>query len=284
MNQEYKGKLAVLGAAVMWGIGTVVLKKFYEAGYSVPTMLFYSVSFTLLILLGFWKKIDFKPGKEEFKRFIVIMLLGNASGFMIFYAYKFTKIALVEFLHYTMPAWAFIIAVFFLKERIGKWRILALILSMVGVSLVFNIKTLFNGFDLANLGNILALLTAVTFAVQINVIRKTKSNTFTINFWDFLMSMAIVTPIYFLNNTITSISQIGLLFLNSAVLVVTPMLLYFYGTQKIEVTKSSIILLFEIIVAVIAAWIFLKEVLSVPNIIGGLLVLISSVILIIKKK
>lgn len=284
MNQEYKGKLAVLVAAIIWGFLGIALKKLYGIGISVPTVMFAMVIFTPLIMLLFWKKIEFKPKWKDFKLIIWMAVFGNATGFSLLYAFKFSKIGLVEFLHYTMPAWAFIMAIFLLREKIGKWRFLALMLSIVGVGLVFNVKMLFNGLDIVNIGNILALLSAFTYAAQINVLRKMKLNQYTVCFWDYLISIPVVAPFFYFSNTITSISQVGVLFVYVGVFTVIAMLLYIYGTRRIEVTKSSIILLFEVIIAVIAAWIFLKEALTITNIIGGLLILISAVILIIKKK
>jgi len=284
MEEEFKGKLAVLASAAVWGFSGIALRKLYDHGLNVPTILFILCVSVVFIMLIFFKKIDFRPSKKELKLIFYFTVFGNISAALLFYAFKFTKIGTAEFLHYTMPAWAFIIAVFLLKEKIGKWRVLALIVSLMGIALVFDIKSFTDMRNITNLGNMLAFASAFSYAAQISVSRKIKSNSYTVNFWDFFISIFILAPWFFFNNSISSPANIFYIFIFAAIFSIAPMLLYIYGTKKIEVTKSSILMLFEAVVAVLAASVILKEFLGIQNIIGGILILISSAILIVKKK
>jgi drug/metabolite transporter (DMT)-like permease len=286
MNVENKGKAAVLAAASIWGISTIILKILYSMGYGVITLYFFSMVFVAAASLIFWKKIDFKPGWSKFKVILAITIFGNLNGLSMWFAVKYTDIALAEFLHYTMPMWAFAIAIVFLGESVGKFRIIALLLSMAGIALLFIPGIATNGFDIKNMGNMLAIASAFFYAMQTNAIRKAKSNNYTIIFWNFSISTFLIAPFYLFSSSLAPlhISNIIIMAVFAVATGFVPMLLLYYGANKIEVTKSSIILLFEAVIAVIVAWLVLGEKLGVAGIIGGLLILVSSAILIVKKK
>jgi drug/metabolite transporter (DMT)-like permease len=283
MKIESKGKLAVLIAAGIWGFSAILLKLMYSK-QGVFTIYFYSVAAVALASLFFWKRIDFKPKKDDIKNIMMIMLLGNANSLAIWFALKYTDVAMAEFLRYTMPVWAFIIAVSFLKEKVGKWRLTALLVSMIGIGFVFSPTILINGIDVKNIGNLLALLSALLYATQTSFIRKAKANPYTITFWNFLTSTLLIAPFYIFNNTIKNATDIIIIAVFGITMIFIPILLFYYGANKIQMTKSSIIVLFEVFVAVITAWLFLKESPALASIIGGLLIIISSALLIIKKK
>ena len=284
MNEEYKGKLAALGAASLWGINAIAVRYLFNIGINVTTILFFNAVFGAIFILLFRHKINFKPGLKRLRLISIVGILGLLNGSLMLYAIKYTKIAIAEFLHFTMPAWAFIIAVFFLKEKVGKWRILALITSLTGVALVFDINLLRNGFEITNIGNILALISAFIYATQTSIARKLEVNGYTTTFWISAISIPIIFPFYIFNNSRGSVSDIILIGMIAVFVVISALILYYYSMTKVQVTKVSIILLFELVLASILAWIIFKESLNTLNIIGGLLILASSAILIIKKK
>lgn len=285
MKETTKGTLAIVTAAVIWGFTGVCIKKFYSAGMGMITLMAFSSFFSLLLVLLFnGKQIDFKPKKEAMIWLFALFLFGNATAFTFNSSYKFTTVANAVFLHYTMPLFTFIIVVFFLKEKITKWKFLALALSVIGISLVFNIRMISDITDLANLGNILALISALTYAMIIISSRKLKGTSpFTMFFWNMLLSsilLAFLLPFSFI---LQKPSQLVWLFLYTFLFIYTGLSLFYYGARKIEASRASIIMLLEVVVAVVAAYFILGETLTVPKLIGGLFIMVSSLILIIKQ-
>jgi len=285
MRGYNKGILALVVSAFVWGFGGVLLKLIYASGVSVITVLFLSVFVgTVCVLLFNFKHIDFRPKKEVWKWILLLSFFGNLTGFCFSYAYKFTTVANAVLLHYTMPLFAFLIAIFFLKEKITKWKVFALFFALAGIFLVFDLKLFSVGFDLANLGNLLALFSAVTYAMLIVVSRKLdKVSKFTMYFWNFLFSTILMCFFLPFGFSLPSVSQLPLLAIYTVIMSYVCVILFYYGAGKVEASRSSIIMLLEAVVSVIAAYIILHEPLGVLKIVGGLLILIGSLVLILKE-
>ncbi len=285
MKDTTKGTLAIILSAVIWGFGGVLLKTIYATGISVITVTFFSVAIgTLLVLLFNRKHINFKPKKQDLKWFLTVAVFGNLTGYSYLYAFKFTTVTNAVFLHYTMPIFAFLIAIFLLKEKITKWKFLALVISIIGISLVFNVKLISNGLDLTNWGNILAVISAVTYAMMIIATRRLqKESQFTIYFWNFSVSTVVAAFLLPHSYTLTSLTQLPLVLIYVILFSYLALLSFYYGARKIEASRTSIIMLLEVVITVLAAYFILNEVLTIPKIIGGLLILVSSLILILKQ-
>ena len=119
MKESTKGTLAIVAAAASWGSSILFLRQLYGMGLSVLTILFFNCLFGLLLMLLFKaKEIRFKVGLGELKWFLLLALTGNLTALTTWYGLKLTTIANAEFLHYTMPVFAFIIGAFFFKEKI----------------------------------------------------------------------------------------------------------------------------------------------------------------------
>lgn len=286
MDDQSKGVLALVVSAFVWGFSGVLLKLIYASGVSVITVLFLSVFVgTVCVLLFNFKHIDFRPKKSVWKWIFLLCFFGNLTGAAFSFAFKFTSVANAIFLHYTMPLFAFLIAIFFLRESVNKWKVFALFLAVAGIFLVFDVKLLFNGFDLVNWGNLLALSSAFTYAMIIVVSRKLdKVSKFTMYFWNFFLSTILMAFFLPLGFSIPSLSQLPLLLVYCVVISYVCLILFYYGAGKVEASRSSIIMLLEAVISVIAAYIILHEPLSVLQVVGGGFILFGSLLLVFKGK
>jgi drug/metabolite transporter (DMT)-like permease len=283
MREYNKGILALVVSAFFSGFAGVLLKLIYASGVSVISVLFLSVFLgTVCVLLFNFKHIDFKPKKELWKWIFLLSFFGNLTGIFVSFAYKFTSVADAVLLHYTMPLFAFLVAIFFLKEKITKWKVFALVLSIVGVFFVFGQGLFSTG--LVNLGNLLALCSAVTYALIVVISRKLdKVSKFTIYFWNFLFSSIVLSFFLPFGFSIPTLSQLPLLLVYIVFINYVFLILFYYGTGKVESSRSSIIMLLEAVISVFAAYIILHEPLGVIQVFGGFLILVGSVVLILRK-
>ena len=287
MNENTKGKIALISAAIIWSIGFMWVRWLYNSGYSLYTFSFANWLFSgiILFLILKYKKIRIWPKKSQIKWLIALGLSDAATALTFLWALILTKIAIAEFLHYTMPVWAFIFAVFWLKEKITKWKFFALVIALVGIVMVLNLSSLNNGLDLANLGSLLALVSACSYGLIISLGRKLEETSeYVTAFWMRAVGTVIFFFFFIFSITIKSWLDLPLFIVYSIITSVIPLLLFFYGLRKVEATTSSILMLVEVPLASFWAFLIFNEGLTPITIIGGLLILISAVILIKKSK
>ncbi|MBW2963194.1 DMT family transporter [Candidatus Woesearchaeota archaeon] len=287
MKEITKGKIALLISAIIWSLGFLMVRWMYSIGYSVYTFLFINwiISGFVFFLILKYKKIKIKPKRTDIKWLITLGFFDVATALTFIWSLILAKIAVAEFLHYTMPVWAFLFAVFWLKEKITRWKFFALIIALVGISLVFNLDSLSNGLDLASLGALLALASAVTYGMMMNLGRKLENvSQYVTSFW--MRVVGTVILFFFFIFSITFKSWLDILIFSGYAIItsVIPLSLFFYGLRKVEATTSSILMLVEVPLASFWAFLFFKEGLTVFNIIGGIFILVSAVILIKKHK
>ncbi|MCK4589480.1 MAG: DMT family transporter [Nanoarchaeota archaeon] len=286
MKENTKGKIAIIASAIIWGFGFLWVRFLYNADYSVPTIIFgnFILSSLIFFLILKYKKIKVIPQKYNFKWLISLGIVDAITALTIIWAFILTKIAIAEFLHYTMPLWAFVIAVFWLKEKITKWKFLALVVSIIGIFLVFDLSFFRNGFDLVNLGNILALISAVSFGLIVILGRKLKNvSAYVSSFWNRVIGATILFFFFIFDITLKGWQDLPI-FLGYALFTsIIPLTLLFYGLRKVEASTGSILLLLEVPTASILAWMVFSESLNPATIIGGILILTSAIILIRKQ-
>ncbi|MFC1800986.1 DMT family transporter [Nanoarchaeota archaeon] len=287
MKETTKGKIAIIISAIIWGFGFLWVRFLYDWGYSVSTFIFANFVFSSLIffIILKYKKIKIIPKKSNFKWLISLGIVDAITALTIIWAFILTKVAVAEFLHYTMPLFAFLIAVFWLKEKITKWKFFALVVAIIGIFLVFDLSFIRNGFSLTNLGNLLALISAVSFSLIVVLGRKLKDmSAYATSFWNRIIGATILFFFFIFDNTLKGWQDIPIFFVYALLTSLIPLTLLFYGLKKTEATTGSILLLMEVPTASILAWVVFSESLNLSIIVGGILIIISAIILIKRRK
>jgi len=287
MNQNTKGKLAIILAAFVWSFGFWWVRIFDSWGYTPPTFIFINFAFSLVFLFFILKakKIRLMPEKSSLKWLILMGFADVTTALTLIWAFVLTKVAMAELLHFTMPVWIFLIAAFWLKEKITRWKFLALILSLIGILLVFDLSIVTSGLNLANLGNLLALVSAVGFAFVVVIGRKLNTlPPYLTVFWNRIIGTAVVFFFFLFDNTFQSWYHLPIFIIYAFATSIIPLSLVFYGLKKTEASTSSILALLEAPLAIVWAWLFFSESLTLLNIIGGILILLSSALIIKKQK
>ena len=278
-NNRTKGRLAAVAAAFIWGFSGLLIKIFnVKLGHSGITIIFMHLLIATTLLLVFArKKIDFMPKKSERWLLFFMGLIFFLVSLTFVYAFLNTTIATTEFLHYLMPVWVFLIAALWLKERVTKAKVFAVLLAIAGALLIFevSIKSMFA------LGSVLAIASGAGYAFE-NVIgrRLKKCSPWTTTFWANLISLIMVAPFFIFGkglNTITSAFDVLLFIPYTIIITIAANFLLFYSLGKTEASEVSVILVLEAVFAAAIGWSFLGEGLSFINILGGVLVLGSAV-------
>ena len=172
MHFIYKipGPILVLlgGFSLSWG--GLIIRSF--EGASIWQILFYRSIFFLWALITF---LLLTYGKKTFKKIKeagVPGLVGGIflSGSYVAYMYSMTEttVANVVFIISTQTVFLPILAYFFLKEKISPRGLVAIVLAMIGVTLMIG-----DSFGTGSLnGNLAALVIPINFSILILIIRK----------------------------------------------------------------------------------------------------------------
>jgi drug/metabolite transporter (DMT)-like permease len=181
-----------------------------------------------------------------------------------------------------------VLAYFFLKERLDAGKIVGIVFSLVG-AVILSTNLQFKGLlDKGTVKGDLLVLGAVFFwALFVIFTRK-----FTLRFGGFMVLFPSVTATFLFS--IPTVLLSGKLPIDTVGLLVSlylaifstiiPTLLYNYALKEMDAITSSIIGPVEVLSAALIAYIFLGERLTLLEMSGGLFVILSVYIVIIKNK
>lgn len=198
--------------------------------------------------------------------------LANAATMLLFIAAnKTTTAANAILLQYLAPVFTAILGVLILKERVRREQVIALLLTPVGMALLF--------FDRLSagqlLGNVLALISACTFALMFIFTRMQKEG----NPLQSLMashaitalialSVAVFLPVpRFTPAALGSILVLGVLQIGLATL------FFAYGIKRVSAVTANLIALIEPVFNPVWVFLLLREVPSVQSLLGGFLII-----------
>ncbi len=206
-------------------------------------------------------------------------LLGGAALLLSFYAVSKMKLSEVSILLQTTPIFVVIFAKMFLKEQLPKSFYLLMLLSICGV--LFVIKPSFK--SIGSIPAMLALLSAILASaayVCIKSLRKTHSTQIVVLYFT-MAAMLVPIPLMWNNFVIPGLRDSIFLF----VLGITATAGQFFMTKAYGVEKAGVVSMVNYTTVFfnmfwdIVIW---SALLDLGSIVGGTLILLSSVILTIK--
>lgn len=249
---------------------------FTFTGIRTTLGMLFLLPFTLIINKGF----DFK--KSTLKKGLILgVVFSIAQNFQQFAFYYSTsgKIAFITaFYMFFVP----LISVIFLKKKIAVLTWLSILMGLVGLFfLCINPADLTN----INLGDILALICAVFYAIQIMLIDKFledgKTSGVQLSFMQFFIAsiISIVAMFIFEQPVISDIKTAAPSLLYSGIMSCgIAYTLQIVGQKNASPVVASLLMCLESVFAVISAAIILHEGLS-PSELAGCLVMFSAIIL-----
>ena len=173
LNKYY---LAAFSAFFVWGFFSLALKPlhdypsldilFYRVFFSVVTMLLINLSFRRKILKKNWKQFKSMTAKQ--KRSVIVLTLGggvflSSNWFIFIYVMNHVSVKAASLAYLICPILTTILAFFILKEKLGKWQWIAVMISAFSCILLS-----FNRFE----DIFYSLITAATYAMYLVSQRK----------------------------------------------------------------------------------------------------------------
>lgn len=290
MNKQLKGILCGIIGATSYGTNPLFALPLYAVGIGVNSVLFYRYFTGAIIyffILKFIKKISLKISFKEFVALVVLSLLFAISSITLFSAFKYLDSGIACTLLFIYPIIVTLIMSLFFNERITKTTILALILTSIGITLLYKGK--FN--ETLNLTGIKYILTsAVFYALYIVGVKKfnwaNKIQTEKMSFY----VMVLALPIYIYNlKYLTHLQPISTPFLWLCILgiAIFPTIIAIEMTNVsikiIGSTYTSILGALEPITAVFFGVLLFNEQLTLRIFIGIISVLLGVTIVVLKK-
>lgn len=286
MNRNFLAIFGLLFGALAWGVIWYPYRLMAEAGVSGVASSFY----TYLIATVIGAAVFGKHWRGFFAQPSSIIWLGLAAGWAnmsYVVAVIDGEVMRIMLLFYLSPLWTLLLARFWLKEPITKVGLISIAIAMLGayIMLAGPFSQIENHWPIPqNNAEWLALTSGMAFAVA-NVITR-KSSHLTIRaksfaVWLGVMGTALIispfvgdsfpAPSFFSLNNWLAMSLIALFLMAATVLVQ-------FGVTQLTAIRSSVLFLFELVVAAFASYYLAHEVMSMNEWIGGSLIIAAALI------
>ena len=273
MNKNTIGIIEIIVATLIWGSLGVMVRNIDMEPFSIVA--YRSLIALPIMLVLFRKKKD--NLKKNYKLLLVASIAITMAWSAHFYAFKLTTIANTVVLLYTGPIYVAILSPLVLKEVREKKANICLILSILGIFLMYNQGL---GDELNDRGLILGAISGILFAFVIMATKKLSKyySSITIVTMQLFISVIILSPALFVEQQVI-MENIMLLIILGLVHTAIAEFLFIDGLIKVSTQKASTISYIEPASAIIYAIILLNEIPEGLEIIGISLIATANIIL-----
>ncbi len=271
---------SLLLAAVLWGMLWYPLHLLADAGLNGLWTSLVAYTAVLIPSLPFWYRHRFILHQHRNS----LLLLALASGWCnvaFILALLEGNVVRVVLLFYLSPVWTVLLGHLFLAERITARGVAVLCLAMSGALIMLwpGASEVMAAISVADL---LALSSGLAFAVTNVTVRYTHAVPVSMKMTVSWSGVVLIACAGLLMGQ-ASIPAVGIsTWLAAAALgwfgIVIMTLSAQYGVTHLPVRRSAIIMLFEIVVTAVSAWLILGESLSLLEWCGGLLVIVAAIL------
>ena len=265
-----RGRLLLLAAAVLWSLSGLLVKSPPLQELSVacrgPILACGRGLFAALFLLPFvrWRSVRWRP-------MLVPMVVAFASMNLLFVtAMTRTTAAAAIFLQYTSTPWAFLLGLVFLRERIDRGNLVALVFALAGIASI--VAGDWNGANFA--GNILALGSGFCYAVVVFSLRwlRDEDSAWLVMLSHLVAGLVLLPWVLSFGVTLTA-PQWGLTALLGIVQMALPYVLFARGVRWVTTQEAALLTMIEPVLNPFWVWLFWREAVGDTTWIGGSLIL-----------
>ncbi len=282
-NKKIFGTICGILAAVFYGTNPLGALKLYEQGMNTNSVLFsrFSMAWIIISIILIIRKESLKVTKKEFGTLTALGLLFTASSMTLYFSFKYIAAGVASTLLFTYPIMTAVIMGLFFKEKAGIKTIVAIILSLVGVLLLYWSDA---GGALDTLGVILVLVSALTYAIYIIVVNRCplEMSSFKINFYVVLYCAIGMAVFAWLTGSPLRLPHNAVSWFYSVWLAVVPatlsLVLMVYASKYVGATPTAILGALEPLTAVLIGIFVFDEAFGVRLAIGIVLILSAVVI------
>ncbi len=255
--------LAVVLTACFWSSGGVLIKLINWHPIAIAGT---RSIIAVLLICTVTRRI---PKKMSFD--IIFTAIMNAATMILYVvAVKLTSAANAILLQYTSPIFIIILSHYILNEKARWFDFFAVIGVLCGMFIFFLEDLDFS----ANLGNVLALVSALTAACMTVFLRRQKDSNPSDSFVVAHLITFIIGLPFIITSPIPSLMSIGGLFLLGTLQQGIPSVLYAIGITHISALSAILIAMIEPLIAPIWVAVLYGEIPSIYTIVGGAIILV----------
>ena len=269
------GPLLIFLGATCLSFGGLIVKSF--EGANLWQILFWRQTF-FAIIVAFYLLISYK--KNFFKSFYNSGLAGLIAGFVLsigFSAYVFamynTTVANTNFIITTETIFLAVFGYFFLKEKINLITFISIILGMSGVLLIIGSSLSIQSSE-QFIGNIVAFIMPISFAILVVIIRKYPKvdmvpAQFTAGILAAIIGYFIAGKLSISPHDLFLASMAGFFQIGFGFILIT------IGSQTTPSAVVGVLMLTEAVFGPLWAWLFINEIPPMSVLIGGGIIIFS---------
>jgi drug/metabolite transporter (DMT)-like permease len=283
-QQKYFALAALIYGAISWGIIWYPYRLLNDIGIAgVQSSV---LSYTLALLIAgilFWRRytaIATVPASAYW-----LSLVAGWTNLAYVLAIIDGEVMRVMLLFYLSPLWTLLLARIWLHERWHKPQLLAIALSLIGAELMLTDGHLGLPWPQSS-SDWLALSAGIGFSIT-NVITRFSTHLSiaakSMLVWLGVFCLAFIVLFWqgrvagFTMLSSVNMHAIGLLLI-IALMITSATLLVQYGVTKIPAIQASVLFMFELIVAAVAAYFLANEAMSVIEMAGGLCIVAAGLL------
>lgn len=277
---RYKGAVYTALSAIIFGFTPIFARLAYDGGANGITVTFLRAALSLPILYVIlrMKKVPVAVNEREFKSLALVGILGSALTTITLYAsYSFISVGMATTIHFIYPVLTALSCILFFKERIDKWKALALILATAGV-LFFMDRSSSSAF----IGIVLAVVSGFAYAFYVVGVDKTGLKDmyyFKLSFYLCICTGASAGLFGLATGSLTLFEMTPLAwfysFLVSIFVSIGALALFQLGIRYIGASTAGILSTLEPITSVILGVLILHEELSWAKLAGCILIILG---------
>ena len=285
MRKKTLGLIMVLFAGFVFGLMPLLKRGCVEGGANNALLLMSRFFFLSLAVLP----LAIKDGgllralRENWKPFALLSIVEGATPILLYNAYDHLASGLVMTIHFLYPMIVTACCVLLFRDRLSPFKLLCLILSVVGVFLTVDLSVE----GITALGVTLSLLSAVTYAIYIVGLGKAKLTHITNTQVAFFIGVGcfLVALIYsFFVGTPAILPQVttqGWLWLidSGIFIAVGGSMCFILGVHIVDSQGAAIASTLEPLTSIVVGVLWMNEVINRRIAIGCVLILVAVVLL-----
>lgn len=283
IHASRRGLWLIMGAATLWGTTGVATQAIYNlSSTNAFSVAFWRLSIAALVLLLLcWRLPGRRVWRVKGRDALLMLCMGvmqAASQYCYFAAIPDCGITTATLITICVaPVIVVLLAALFLRERITRKILLALVCALLGTTLLTGTPSGKEDFSHLLAGVVLSLISAVAYALVILIGRvlSNRYHSLQVNAASFgsgaliLLGCSLLTPL-----TLSYPAEGWLLLLYMGCIpTALAYVLFQVGIRSTPATLTSILTFCEPLTAAILAWLLFGEHLSAPGIVGALLLL-----------
>lgn len=268
----------LLFSASMWGLIWYPIRLLEDAGMSaVWTSLVMYVAAGVLVIPVLWRQ--YHVISQNSTDLLILAVAAGVTNVTFLVALTEGEVMRVMLLFYLSPLWTVLLGRWWLKEKLSLVAITMLVIAMSGSMVMLWNKEI--GWPWPHgLADWLALTASIAFSINNVQARKLGAVSMKVKtsiiWWGVVITSIVVLLIQQSSIPESSITAWLGAWLLGWLAIVAMTVAVLYGVASMPVYRSSVIMLFELVVAAIAAWALTNEAMSLQEWLGGGLILIAA--------